>query len=229
MSGKRQSYEAGHRPKFMVVIDKTPECLRAVHFASRRAARTGSSMVMLAVVDPPDNFEWIGVGEAMIEEAREEAEKRLEAAAKEARDSAGVEPEQVIRIGDRPQAIIALIDEDEDISFLVLAAGFEQGRPRPAGLDARGKSGVELPDSHRDRARWLERRRDRRSGGVKAEPAAPRRSFEMRYRNLSDRRGAPLESPSPRSTSPSEPVRTIPSPVVGACPTARPALNRRRG
>ena len=76
MSGKRRSYEAGHRPKFMVVIDKTPECARAVHFAARRAARTGASMVMLAVVDPPDNFEWIGVGEAMIEEAREEAEKR---------------------------------------------------------------------------------------------------------------------------------------------------------
>ena len=27
-------------------------------------------MLMLAVVDPPDNFEWIGVGEAMIEEAQ---------------------------------------------------------------------------------------------------------------------------------------------------------------
>ena len=72
MSGKRRSYEAGHRPKFMVVVDKTPECARAVHFAARRASRTGSSMIMLAIVEPPDNFEWIGVGEAMIEEAREE-------------------------------------------------------------------------------------------------------------------------------------------------------------
>ncbi len=38
MSDKRRSYESGHRPKFMVVVDKTPECARAVHFASRRAA-----------------------------------------------------------------------------------------------------------------------------------------------------------------------------------------------
>ena len=53
MSGKRQSYEAGHRPKFMVVVDKTPECARAVHFAARRTARTGASMIMLAVVAPP--------------------------------------------------------------------------------------------------------------------------------------------------------------------------------
>jgi nucleotide-binding universal stress UspA family protein len=74
VSDKRRSYESGHRPKFMVVVDQTPECARAVHFASRRAARTGASMVMLAVVDPPDNFEWIGVGEAMVEEASEEAQ-----------------------------------------------------------------------------------------------------------------------------------------------------------
>src|SRR5690606_33302582 len=64
VSSKRRSYESGHRPKFMVVIDGTPESLRAVHFASRRAARTGASMIMLAAVNPPDNFEWIGVGEA---------------------------------------------------------------------------------------------------------------------------------------------------------------------
>jgi nucleotide-binding universal stress UspA family protein len=145
VSGKRQSYEAGHRPKFMVVIDKTPECLRAVRFASRRAARTGASMVMLAVVDPPDNFEWIGVGEAMIEEAREESEKRLEAAAKEARDAAGVEPEQIIRVGDRAQAIFALIDEDEDISFLVLAAGSSKDGPGPLVSTLAGKAASTFP------------------------------------------------------------------------------------
>lgn len=145
MSGKRQSYEAGHRPKFMVVIDKTPECLRAVHFASRRAARTGSSLLMLAVVDPPDNFEWIGVGEAMIEEARDEAEKRLEVAAKEARDAAGVEPEQVIRIGERAAAMIALIDEDEDISFLVLAAGASKDGPGPLVTTLAGRAASTFP------------------------------------------------------------------------------------
>jgi hypothetical protein len=85
----------------MVVVDDTPECARAVHFAARRASRTGASMVMLAVVDPPDNFEWIGVGEAMIAEAQEEAEKRLEEAAKEARAAAGLDPEQVIRVGEK--------------------------------------------------------------------------------------------------------------------------------
>lgn len=145
MSGKRRSYEAGHRPKFMVVVDKTPECARAVHFAARRASRTGSSMIMLAVVEPPDNFEWIGVGEAMIEEARAEAGKRLEDAAKEARAAAGVEPEQVLRVGGRAETIAKLIDEDEDISFLVLAAGTSKDGPGPLVSMLAGKASSTFP------------------------------------------------------------------------------------
>lgn len=145
MSGKRRSYESGHRPKFMVVVDETPECSRAVHFASRRAARTGASMIMLAVVDPPDNFEWIGVGEAMVEEAQGEAEKRLEEAAKEARTAAGVDPERVIRVGDRSEAITALINEDEDISFLVLAAGTNKEGPGPLVSSLAGKIASTFP------------------------------------------------------------------------------------
>jgi len=145
VSGKRQSYEAGHRPKFMVVVDKTAECARAVHFASRRAARTGASMIMLSVVDPPDNFEWIGVGEAMVEEAREAAEKLLEEAAREARNAAGVEPEQVIRVGSRADEIIRLINEDEDISFLVLAAGSSKEGPGPLVSTLAGRAASTFP------------------------------------------------------------------------------------
>ncbi|WP_170316041.1 universal stress protein [Microvirga calopogonii] len=145
MSGKRRSYESGHRPKFMVVVDQTPECARAVHFASRRTARTGASMIMLAVVDPPDNFEWLGVGEAMIEEASEEAQKQLDAAAREARSAAGVEPEQVIRVGNRADEIMKLINEDEDISFLVLAAGSAKDGPGPLVSTLAGKAAASFP------------------------------------------------------------------------------------
>ncbi len=145
MSGQRRSYESGHRPKFMVVVDKTPECARAVHFASRRAARTGASMLVLAVVDPPDDFEWIGVGEAMIEEASEEAAKLLEAAAREARSAAGVEPEQVIRVGDRSDEILKLIREDEDVSFLVLAAGSGKEGPGPLVSTLAGRAASTFP------------------------------------------------------------------------------------
>ena len=36
---RRRSYEAGHKPKWLVVIDDTAECDRAVYFAARRAAK----------------------------------------------------------------------------------------------------------------------------------------------------------------------------------------------
>jgi len=129
----------------MVVIDKTPECARAVHFASRRAARTGASIIMLSVVDPPDNFEWLGVGEAMIEEASEEAQKWLDAAARQARNAAGVEPEQVIRVGKRADEIIQLIEEDQDISFLVLGAGSSKEGPGPLVSTLAGRTASSFP------------------------------------------------------------------------------------
>jgi len=37
MSRKRRSYEAGHKPKYLVIIDESAECDRAVYYASRRA------------------------------------------------------------------------------------------------------------------------------------------------------------------------------------------------
>lgn len=140
MSGaKRRSFESGHRPKFLVVADGTPESARAVHFAARRSARTGASMIVLGVVAPPEGFEWLGVGDAIREEAEEEVERLIEAAAAIAREAAGIEAERVVREGETAEAIVALIDEDEDISFLVLAAATESSGPGPLITNIAGK------------------------------------------------------------------------------------------
>jgi nucleotide-binding universal stress UspA family protein len=141
MSGhKRRSYDAGHRPKFLAVVDETPECARAVHFAARRSARTGASLVLLSVVAPPDSFEWLGVGDVLRAEAEEDAAKMLTEAAKSAREAAGIEPEIAVRTGDKPEEIAALIEEDEDISFLVLAAASGKEGPGPLVAAIAGKS-----------------------------------------------------------------------------------------
>lgn len=128
---KRRSFEAGHRPKFMVVVDGSPEASRALRFAARRSARTGASLLMLGVIEPPDNFEWLGVGDALREEAEEELEARLEEAAAYAKAAAGVEPERVIKEGEKAEVIPDLIDQDQDVSFLVLAASTESSGPGP--------------------------------------------------------------------------------------------------
>lgn len=78
MSLKRRSYEAGHKPKFLVIIDDTPECDRAVYYASRRAARTGGGIIMLRVIDMEDRAQqWLGVADIMKAEAQEAAEEAL--------------------------------------------------------------------------------------------------------------------------------------------------------
>jgi nucleotide-binding universal stress UspA family protein len=132
MSRRRRSYEAGHKPKFLVIIDDTPECDRALYFASRRAARVGVSVIMLRMIDTHDrNQQWLGVADIMRAEAHEEAAALLARAGARANGIAGITPEQVIREGDTAEEILKLIDEDEDISVLVLAAGVDSEGPGP--------------------------------------------------------------------------------------------------
>jgi len=132
MSKKRRSYESGHSPKFLVVIDDSPECDRAVYFASRRALRTGASMVMLRVIETQDrNQQWLGVADIMRAEEHEEANAVLDRHAARASSITGIQPERVIREGDKAQEVLSLIDEDEDIAALILAAGVGKEGPGP--------------------------------------------------------------------------------------------------
>src|SRR6266567_6783315 len=101
MSKKRRSYEAGHSPKFMVVIDDSPECDRALYFASRRALRIGATVIMLRVIETHDHGQqWLGVADIMRAEAHEEANLMLAKFAARSNGIAGITPECVIREGE---------------------------------------------------------------------------------------------------------------------------------
>jgi nucleotide-binding universal stress UspA family protein len=132
MSSKRRSYEAGHTPKFLVVVDDTPECDRAIYYASRRCARIGAKVIMCRVIQTQDrNQQWLGVADIMRQEAHEEARTVLAQAAARARSIGEIVPEQVIREGEVGQQVLALIEEDQDIVVLVLAAGTGKDGPGP--------------------------------------------------------------------------------------------------
>ena len=83
MTRKREAYQSGHTPKFMVVVDDTPECDRAIVFAARRASRTGHRLQMLAVIEPKigDGQALFGVADVMRAEAHADARAKLDAAA----------------------------------------------------------------------------------------------------------------------------------------------------
>jgi nucleotide-binding universal stress UspA family protein len=132
MSRKRRSYEAGHSPKFLVVIDDSPECDRALYFASRRALRIGSTVLMLRVIETHDrNQQWLGVADIMRAEAHEEANAVLDRYAARSAAITGVMPQRVIREGEKTQQVLDLIEEDEDIAALVLAAATSKEGPGP--------------------------------------------------------------------------------------------------
>jgi nucleotide-binding universal stress UspA family protein len=145
MTAKRRSYEAGHKPKFLVVVDDSPECDRAIHFATRRCARIGGKVLMCRVIETKDrNQQWLGVADIMRQEAQDEARTVLAQAAARARSIADLTPEQVIREGETAEEILKLIDEDEDIAILVLAAGTGKEGPGPL-VSELGKSAGSFP------------------------------------------------------------------------------------
>ncbi|MFM9974425.1 MAG: universal stress protein, partial [Beijerinckiaceae bacterium] len=128
---KRRSYETGHRPKLLVVVDETPEADRALYYAARRAVRLGAGLVTLNVIPLGETQVWLGVGDIMKAEAEEKADALLAKAADRIRAIAAIEPERIMREGVIALEIAKLIDEDEDISSLILAAGTGSDGPGP--------------------------------------------------------------------------------------------------
>jgi nucleotide-binding universal stress UspA family protein len=123
MSTKRRSYESGHKPKALVIVDDTPECDRAVYYASRWAVRVNGGVVMLRVIETQDrNQQWLGVADIMRQEAQEEAQAALDRASGRANGIAAITPECVIREGQSTEQIFDVIENDVDIAMLVLAA-----------------------------------------------------------------------------------------------------------
>jgi nucleotide-binding universal stress UspA family protein len=132
MPKKRRSYEAGHKRKYLVVIDDTEECDRAVFWAAKRAGRTKSQIVMLRVLETAErNQQWLGVADIMQAEALEAANAVLDKFAARVKKMTNTEPDRVIREGVTPEEIVKLIDEDDDIGILVLAAGTGKEGPGP--------------------------------------------------------------------------------------------------
>jgi nucleotide-binding universal stress UspA family protein len=145
MALKRKSTEEGHRRKFLVVIDDTPECSRALLYAARRAEHSGGALVLLYVIGPADFQHWLGVENIMRAEAMETAETTLGRFADMARAFSQVEPQLVIREGNRSDEIVNLIESDEDIAILVLAAGTDKEGPGPLVSALAGKSAATFP------------------------------------------------------------------------------------
>ncbi len=132
MSTQRRAYESSHKPKCLVLVDDTPECDRAVYYASRWALRAGGNVVMLRVIEIDDlNQQWLGVADIMRAEAEEGANAAIDRAAGRAYAAAAIAPERAIREGDPETQILDAIENDTEICMLVLAAATGAEGPGP--------------------------------------------------------------------------------------------------
>lgn len=131
--------------KFLVVMDDSPEFLNALRFAAIRAKKTGAGVEILGIIAPEEFQHWIGVGETMRAEARERIEEHFKVFSKWMIDKEGVEPELVIREGEKAAEVLAQIKEDKDVAILVLGAGTSGTGPGPLINQLVGRSAGEMP------------------------------------------------------------------------------------
>ena len=110
---------------YLVIMDETEEAKQALRFASRRAAKTGGSVHILALV-PRQNFQAFGGVQATIEqEARERAEVIANGAAGEIFAESGKMPVIAVRPGAPQEVIRKYLEEHGDVAALVLGSAAE--------------------------------------------------------------------------------------------------------
>jgi nucleotide-binding universal stress UspA family protein len=138
---KRQIYLEGHKRKFLVVVDETPECESALAFAASRAMRTKGQLALLYVIEPEGEFQhWLGVEEVAREEGQSKAKAvfRLFGRKLKSMGFEAIVPEEIVREGAKNEEITKLIEEDPDIGVLVLGASKDPSGPGPLVLSLAG-------------------------------------------------------------------------------------------
>ena len=116
---------------FLVVVDETEEMDNALRYACRRAQRTNGHVALLQVIEPTEFRDWLGVGRVLESKARAQAELRLQTLAANVLAQTGTMPILYIREGNRAEQLVALLQEDQSISLVVLATATGSSNPGP--------------------------------------------------------------------------------------------------
>jgi nucleotide-binding universal stress UspA family protein len=146
-NGDHNSKTVGGARKWLVILDDTEECAKAVTFAAYRTRRTGDTIALLVVIEPDQFQHWIGVEDIMRAEAMEAAEKLFDRYEALISVCGPIPIERVVREGKRADQIETLVAEDPGIVILVLAAGTSSEGPGPlvTSIAERGADAFPVP------------------------------------------------------------------------------------
>ena len=131
----------------LVIADGSNEMDVALEYACARSKKTDRKIIIATFIEPLDVLTTHGVQEIMKNEAREEAELRLQNASKIVKKSTGLNPLLKIREGNSIDELIALIEEEKNINVLVLAANVDEKGPGPivSALTSKEYSHLRIP------------------------------------------------------------------------------------
>lgn len=129
---------------YLVVIDENDEARVALRFAARRAAKTGGSVEILALVPQQEFVQWGAVQATMEEEARLRAEAMVAQAASALIEETGIMPSITVRQGDPATVVRALLAEQPHVAALVLGAA-ASGNPGKLVSHFAGTDAGQLP------------------------------------------------------------------------------------
>ncbi|MEE8622557.1 MAG: universal stress protein [Alphaproteobacteria bacterium] len=129
---------------FLAVVDQSEELRVALRFASLRAKNTGGRVALLYVIEPADFQHWMAVEDLMRDERRQEAEEVLRKFSAQVQEWSGKTPVLYVREGKMREELLKLIDEDQSISILVLAAATGTAGPGPLVSSLAGKMSERL-------------------------------------------------------------------------------------
>ncbi len=141
----RHLFNEGHKRKFLVIVDESPEGETALYYAARRAERTGGGLALLFVIQPAEMSHWLGVEQAFREEQHNKARAVFRLRTRKLRNLGfDIVPEEIIREGQKAEEIVKLIEEDRDFGILVLGAATDPSGPGPlvSSLAAGAKAGT---------------------------------------------------------------------------------------
>jgi hypothetical protein len=119
------------KKKFLVIVDETKELEKAVYFAAKRVFATEGELLLLYIVDPAINAQWARIENLIEQEATSEAKKLCRMWTQKIKSQFNIESEVIIKIGDRADELLKLIEEDKSIRFLVLASSENSEDPDP--------------------------------------------------------------------------------------------------
>lgn len=119
------------RKTFLIVVDGSSELNAALSFACKRAINTNGKVALFHAVEPADFHHFASIAELMEIEARSEAEKLIQRIAADVQKQTNEMPILFLRQGKTIEQLLKLIQEERDISFLVLGARMGEEGPGP--------------------------------------------------------------------------------------------------